>query len=72
MILLKIFFVLGAGTLYLLLFLFFLLGLFMIFQIFWMFCVRKFLDLIFSLTDTSISFIVSSMPQILLSPLFCW
>lgn len=40
-------------------------GLFMDSQIAWMFCVRKFLDLIFSLTDVSISSTMSSMPEIL-------
>ncbi|KAL6052183.1 hypothetical protein STEG23_020668 [Scotinomys teguina] len=37
------------------------LGLFMVFQISWIFCVTTFLDLVFSLTDESISSIVNSL-----------
>ena len=49
------------------------LHLFMLSQISWMFCVRKFLDLTFSLIDISISSPVSSTSEIVFLPLvFCW
>ena len=48
------------------------LGLLMVSQISWMFCVRNFLDLTFSLTDVSISSIVSSMPESLPALVSCW
>ena len=62
MILLKIFLDRGAGSLLL-----FLLFLGLIFRSVpnWLFRVRNFLDLTFSLTDASISLIISSMPEIL-------
>jgi hypothetical protein len=41
-------------------------GLFIVSQFSWMFCIRNFLE-IFSLTDVSVSSIVSSMPEILFS-----
>jgi hypothetical protein len=37
----------------------------MVSQISWIYCFRNFLDLTFSLTDVSISFTVSFMPEIL-------
>ena len=40
---------------------------FIVFQISWIFCVRKILDLTFSLTDVSISHIISSTSVILSS-----
>jgi hypothetical protein len=43
------------------------LDLFMVSQIFWMFCVRNFLDLTFSLAGVSISSIISSTPESLSS-----
>ena len=42
-------------------------GLFMVFQISWMFCVKTFLELKFSLTNVSVAYIISSMPKILSS-----
>lgn len=64
--------ILGAGTFYLLIPIILRFGLFTISQISWMFCVRKFLDLTFSLTDVSISSIASSIPESLPSLGFCW
>jgi hypothetical protein len=43
------------------------LGLLMVSQISWIFCVRNFLDITFSLTGVSISFVIPSMTEILSS-----